>query len=202
MSNSFIIFPTCPHCYANKITFNVLYMNTIKNSVKALLMCANCTGIVAAELYSFTSNDVAIPFSHIKYYYPEPLSEDGPPNTPLEVLCDLKEAKSSLVHGNFKSACIMAGNAVETACIIFGANKGGLKDKITYLLEKGIITSNMAEWAKEIRIIRNDAAHHAEKATVITKNDAEDAVTFANILFGYLFTIPAMIAKRRSKKES
>lgn len=38
---------------------------------------------------------------------------DAPPCTPQAVAEDFHEAKFNMLHGNIKSACIMAGSAVE-----------------------------------------------------------------------------------------
>ena len=95
----------------------------------------------------------------------------------------------------------MAGNAIETALIEHGANGGGLKDKIDSLAKRNVITQSLADWAHELKSIRNDAAHHAEKGTVLERKDAEDAVQFAEMLFLYLYTLPGMVAARREKAQ-
>ncbi len=122
---------------------------------------------------------------------------DAPPYTPQAVAEDFHEAKFNMLHGNIKSACIMAGSAVETACVQFGAINGGLKEKIKTLLNAGIVTQGLADWAQEIRGVRVDAAHQAEREATLTQRDAEDAVLFAEMLFTYLYTLPAKIAERR-----
>lgn len=93
----------------------------------------------------------------------------------------------------------MAGSSIETACVQFGAVDGGLKGKIRKLHDDGIITQSLADWAQELREIRVDAAHQAERESVITKEDAEQAVYFAEMLFTYLYKLPKMIEERRKK---
>lgn len=129
--------------------------------------------------------------------YPEPEPTDAPKHTPPAVAQDFVEAKTSLRIGNFKAACIMAGSAIETALVEFGAQKGGLKDKIDKLASEHVLTPALAEWAHEVRGIRVDSAHQAERGATVSEADARQAVHFAEMLFYYLYTLPGMIAERR-----
>lgn len=141
-------------------------------------------------------------FEMVAKYYPEPEPTDAPKHTPPAVAQDFVEAKTSLRIGNFKAASIMAGSAIETALVEFGAQKGGLKDKIDKLASEHVLTPALAEWAHEVRGIRVDTAHQAERGATVSEADAQQAVHFAEMLFYYLYTLPGMIEERRSERDS
>lgn len=199
-----VIFPSCPHCGKHDVAFYLSSFRTIPNTNGAIYFftCGSCfEGVCGKSSDHFTYNPHDLRFHHFNRFYPEPNEVDAPNYTPDSVASDYIEAKTSLQHGNIKAACIMAGNAIETALIEHGATGGGLKDKIDSLAKAYVITPSLAEWAHEIKGIRNEAAHHAERGTTPEKKDAEDAVQFAEMLFLYLYTLPGMVADRRKKAQ-
>lgn len=163
------------------------------------MKCGHCNSPIVATIHGLIVEGRKIRFSDIISYYPQPDTENAPKYTPPPVAKDFEEAKFNLIHGQYKSACIMSGSAIETACVKAGAVDGGLKEKIKKLHKDGIITQSLADWAQELREIRVDAAHQAERESEITKEDAEQAVYFAEMLFTYLYTLPALIGERRKK---
>ena len=161
--------------------------------------CSNCgKGVCGESNYSLGRGE----FHFEKFFetYPVPSKSSAPKFTPDDIASDFYEAKTSLNHGNFKAACMMARSTVETAVVSMGATKGGLKGKIKELADKNIITQSLAEWADEVKEIGNDATHMAERgSSPPTQADAEDAVRFTEMLLMYMFTLPGMIAERRRK---
>ena len=207
MSQLFIVpFPLCPHCRQHDVAFYIVTHKRIKdkNMVSVFLTCGHCGRCVCAEApldHQFSTGEYKnITYETFTRIFPEPISNDAPQYTPKNVADDFKEAKFCMSHGSIKSACIMAGSALETACVQFGATSGGLKQKIDKLLADGVISRSLAEWAQEIRGIRIDAAHHAERNSTVTQSDAEEAVYFTEMVLTYLYTLPGRIAARRSHK--
>lgn len=199
MSEKIIPFPLCPHCGQHDVAFYLVSSYNNNHQCCGLLRCGHCGNPVVAIFASPISEERKTGFGQILHYYPEPQSEDAPPYTPQKVARDFEEAKFSLIHGKYKSACIMAGSAIETACVQFGAIDGGLKGKVNKLRKDGIITQSLADWAQEIREIRIDAAHEAEREAKVTREDAEQAVYFAEMLFRYLYTLPGMIKEYQKR---
>ena len=196
------ILPECPHCEVRNVMFSVVSSRKIKKTEKSnvFLQCNNC-GMGVCGVVPNVRDDLAqrAEFEEYSCIFPEPQSTKAPSFTPPDVASDYLEAATSFRHGNIKSACIMAGSAIETAAVLFGAKHGGLKDKIKYLADNHIITPALAEWATEIKDIRVDAAHAAEKKVELTRKDAADAVNFTEMFLIYLFTLPGMVAERRGE---
>lgn len=200
MSEKIIPFPLCPYCGQHDVAFYLVSAYNHNHQGCGFLRCGHCGNPVVAIFTSHISEERKAEFAQILRYYPEPQSEDAPPFTPPKIASDFEEAKFNLIHGKYKAACIMAGSAIETACVQFGeTGRNGLADKINKLQAKGVITQSLADWAREIRAIRVNAAHEAEREAEITREDAEQAVYFAEMLFRYLYTLPGMIEERRKK---
>ena len=58
--------------------------------------------------------------------------------------------------------------------------------------ETGGLTPELAEWAHQIRLDGNDAAHEEEP---FSKEDAENLHTFTDLVFRYVFTLPGMLTE-------
>lgn len=200
-ADSVMAFLSCPHC-GERVSFTLLGDYKEKSGIyQSFWRCNNCDKSVVGEItrqpvYKGTAYELG-DFLNI---YPEPKPIEAPKGTPDDVADDYKEALRGLRVGNIKSSCIMAGSAVETACVHCGATDGGLKQKIAKLRAEGIVTKSLADWADEIRSIRIDAAHHADRGAQVTREDAEEAVAFAEMLFTYLYTLPGMIDARRNRR--
>ena len=162
--------------------------------------CSNCMRGVCGETRYGVPRSGEFKFSYFDKIYPAQASAEAPRYTPESIADDFYEAKTSLQHRNIKSACIMARSAIESAVVNFGATKGGLANKIKELAANHTITQSLADWADEVKEIGNDATHMAERGSAPpTKEDAEDAVQFTEMLLFYLYTVPGMIAERRRK---
>ncbi len=129
--------------------------------------------------------------------YPSIEELDAPAGTPDKVAEAYIAARVSLQTnkpGFWEAAAVMARRSIELALADCGA-KGSLKNMIDKLGAEGILAKSMVDWANEVRIIGNDGAHDC-----VTREDAVQAVYFAEMLFTYMFKLPAMIAKRRNSK--
>jgi HEPN domain-containing protein len=129
--------------------------------------------------------------------YPEPKSLEAPLHTPENIARSYRTAVKNLRSGDdgdYEAACLMARKALELAANQTGGQGGTLAAKIKDLASRGAIAPALAEWAREIKNIGNEAAHEDEP---VTQKDTEQTIYFAEMLFTYLFTLPAMIAGRR-----
>jgi HEPN domain-containing protein len=196
------VFPECPHCGGKKMTFYLVA------SVPAIdqfcsgrrltyWICANCGKGVCGEGNFQQIHKGGIDFKKLERIYPEPKPIDAPLHMPENIARSYKTAVKNLRSGDVgdrEAACLMARKALELAVNQAGGQGGTLAAKIKDLASRGVIAPALAEWAREIKDIGNEAAHEAD---TITKEDAEQTVYFAEMLFTYLFTLPGMIAERR-----
>ena len=169
-----------------------------------LYACGNCYHGVCVEAppaylkpHSVTHGPY---FESFFEYFPSPKPLDAPANTPDDVAKAYKTAMKNLrsgEDGDLEAACIMARRSIELAVNLMDAEGGNLKKKIDDLADKKILSPILQAWAHEIRDIGNDGAHEPD----VSREDAEQAVYFAEMLFTYLFTLPGMIAERRCKAD-
>ena len=184
------VFPVCPHCGAKNMTFH--YVD--RHEDMTFWYCAGCGGGVCAVTSQPIPDMLAFPFYNFIRCYPTPKECSIPNHAPEKVAKYFKEAKNNLDAGNYISSAIMARKTVEAAISPMTEKKLSLSASIKQLGTQGILTPALVEWAHEIRIIGNEAAHGDDA----TPADAAQAVYFAEMLLLYLYTIPGMIAERRT----
>jgi hypothetical protein len=98
-----------------------------------------------------------------------------------------QNAKQSYQVGLYEPAAIMCRKCLEAICVEKGIIKGNLKSRIQKLSDDSIIDEKLFEWADNLRIIGNDAAHDVK--IDITKQDAADSIEFIEALLSYVFVL-------------
>ncbi len=73
--------------------------------------------------------------------------------------------------------------------------KGTLFERIDEAARQNKLTPSLAEWAHQIRLDGNDAAHDEEP---FSKEDAERLQTFTELVLLYLFTLPGKLDEARA----
>ena len=205
MSTVMKLFPECPHCMQLGVMFYLEGSHEIKGSDEAAFFfaCGNChRGVIAHDNKERIARTYELKYENFTEIYPKPSPSVAPQFTPSDAASDFIEAQNNLKHGSIKSACLMARSAMEASMLHEGAEGRGLKNQIKDLAKKNLITTTMADWVEEIRVIGNDAAHSVDRNATLTKQDAEDAIYFAEMLFTYLYALPGQIAERRAHEET
>jgi hypothetical protein len=70
--------------------------------------------------------------------------------------------------------------------------------RINKLVSEGLLTEAMGDWSHEIRLDGNDAVHDEEPET---EDDARSTQRFTEAFLRYAFTLPALVASSRAKRE-
>jgi hypothetical protein len=118
--------------------------------------------------------------------------EDVPP----EIEADRLEAWSCLYGGELRGAVIMGRAAVQRAARFLQAVGAGLKAELRDLERRGVITRELREWADEVRIAGDDAAHPDELGT-IDEAEARESLEFMDEFLRHSVAMP----ERRRRKE-
>ncbi|MEO8722463.1 MAG: DUF4145 domain-containing protein [Sphingobium sp.] len=118
-----------------------------------------------------------------------------PPDTPENVVNYFDQATDSLNSGNFDAAGIMFRKALESATkgLDSELSRINLVKRIEKLVENNLITPALGEWATEIRLGGNDAAHEDEP---FSKEEAQALHDFCENFLRYAFTLPAAVTRR------
>jgi len=92
---------------------------------------------------------------------------------------------------------------LQLCCFEKGAPDATLQDQIDWLLKKQIITKDLNDWAHEVRLTGNDAAHPSKDITKdvpISRDDAEDILILLEKFIDVLYIAPALADERRQKR--
>ena len=92
---------------------------------------------------------------------------------------------------------MLTASAVDAMLKAKGYKDGNLYGRIDKAKEDGVITSDMAAWAHEVRLDANDNRHADEQADLPTKQAAERVIDFASALAQFLFVLPARVERGR-----
>jgi hypothetical protein len=174
------------------------------NSRKALhfdtLKCANCSGYLQV-LWSASEHGPHQGL-HAFRVQPWPLHVPDPPeHWPGEVRRGWQQAHKSLRHESWDAAAVMARGALQTALREQGAKGTNLKEEIADLAGRGVLPPLMCEWADEVRLLGNNAAHAGSETDGVSGIDARDVVQFLDYLLEYLYNLPKAIAEYRERRQ-
>lgn len=130
--------------------------------------------------------------------YPEPKPVEAPEHLPDNIRKFYLQSAEGLKRGDWDSCAMMARRVLEVACkTIDPGASGKLYNRIDDLANNHLITPDLKEWAHEIRMDGNDAAHEEEP---VEKAFAAELLAFTELFLTYTFTMPEMIRIKRQNK--
>ena len=178
----------CPHCGVNSP--NVYQHNYINISGRSgvsrlwgIYSCQKCAGVIIAEGESQQGPVKAI----------FPSIEQIDDSIPQRARSYLSQSRDSL-HAP-AGAIMLAASAVDAMLKEKKYKGGSLYSRIEQAEKDGLITSDMAAWAHEVRLDANDQRHADEEATEPDQNDARRSLDFAMALAQFLFVLPARVTR-------
>lgn len=187
MSNSIY----CPYCH--KYTYlNILASIGINTGSWSMGECNSCHNVV---LIHNNTGDI----------YPNPLPKSIDERIPETIKRDFEESTICLSVRGYRAAAVMARRALQSICLDKGADENDkLEKQIDWLFAQGVITKDLKEWAHEVRLVGNDAAHpkKPEKDTPITKEDAEEIMQLLDQFTQTLYVAPAIAEERRKLRQN
>jgi hypothetical protein len=112
------------------------------------------------------------------------------PERPRRILQDANDSRASPI------ACAAAAVRAVEAMIAhqgYAKRSDSLKARINKAVEQGLLPKVMGAWAHHVRLIGNDTHTDDEPDELPDKDEAKEALTFANTLAEYLYVLPARI---------
>lgn len=195
---------TCPYCRANSVAFLAIHSwKLLGGGRRAVFICGSCNEGVIRECFGSTdpnqvNGDIANFHISLGQQWPEPPSGTAPKDTPENTTRYFEQGTSSLEFGNFDAAGMMFRKALESATKILDpeATKMPLIKRIDALVASGKLTADMAQWAHEVRIGGNEAAHEDEP---FSETEAQDLKNFVENFLRYAFTLPSAVRRREGR---
>jgi len=149
----------------------------------AFYTCGSCGGVVTASATTLGGE--------VSEYFPgAPSAKDDIPERPRVFL---QQAMESL-HAP-AGAVMLAGSAVDAMLKLKGYTDGSLYARIEKAAEDHLITTEMAQWAHEVRLDANDQRHADQAADLPTVDDAKRVIDFTSAFAEFLFVLPGRILR-------
>jgi hypothetical protein len=179
----------CPYCSVHRPTLTKSAQFKTNNHrgdyerVWCAYSCANCGGVVIASALGFGDQALEI--------YPTPRAvEEAIPERAKAFL----EQSISTVHAPAGSV-MLAASAVDAMLKEKGYREGSLYNRIQKAADDHLITTEMAQWAHEVRLDANDQRHADQEADLPNEADAERVIEFALALAQFLFVLPQRVQR-------
>jgi len=187
--NAQLLLKKCPHCsIANpnlsmKHHFETTNHHNANKRMWVVYACGNCGGVVTASGISFGHNTLEIFPSSIT------INED----IPERAKAYLEQAVAS-IHAP-AGAIMLVASSVDAMLKDKEYLTGSLYSRIEQAVQDNLLTSEMANWAHEVRLDANDQRHADEDTELPNENDAQKGIDFAIAIAEYLFVLPAKVER-------
>jgi hypothetical protein len=98
---------------------------------------------------------------------------------------------------SYTATTIMCRRAIEGFCTIKGIKEKNLSLSIKKLKADGIINEQLFEWANELRLLGNEAAHNIE--VVFSATDARDTLDFTIAILDFTYSFKDKFEKFKNR---
>lgn len=207
----------CPHCGAEKIGFSVVFdaerTRDRRDGIKrynSLLVCASCEGAIVGIFAKVQPSNYAVPAGcpsdphHHGYHLEESHPKPTPSRIPAHATDALKnyfgQAADAARRGNWDASGAMSRKVVDVSTQqLLGAEAkkfGNIQGRIDALAAKHALTPDLQEWAHQVRLGGNDAAHDEDP---FTQPEAEELLDFVELYLTYVYTLPGRLAERKAR---
>jgi hypothetical protein len=130
-------------------------------------------------------------------------SKSVPENLPDVLRNAYDQAAKAFKASLFEPSVLMCRKCLEGMCSILNVEGRNLNAKLDNLSKQGHIDSRLSDWAHQIRLIGNEAAHDIN--VPVTKLDAKDVLEFTEAILIYVFSLTkrfeAMKERRKIKEK-
>jgi len=160
-------------------------------------LCGRCSQpfLIRQSLYGVPAEFESITDEVVLYPTEKKLSLDGAPST---IRSAHEQAVRSFSASLYEPCILMCRKCIEATCKILGAKGRDLNAKLQSLFDAGHIDSRLLNWAHEIRLIGNEAAHDPD--IKVTKRDARDVLDFTESILIYVFSLTSRFEKFRARR--
>ena len=197
----------CPHCgvktnFTHKTDIPGKFGNSEEkhNCSFAIQQCQNCGGLILIH-FMIEKNK---PREEI-FVYPSYIPKTDESIFPKASIDFIEGVRCAEINAN-KASATMFRRSLQQIMIDKNAQGNRLIDQIKDLQSRNIITTELSDWAHEIRFLGNDGAHPSNDGLdEITSKEIDEIIEFINSLFQYIYIMPKKVLEaktRRSNKET
>jgi hypothetical protein len=139
------------------------------------------------------------------HWWPMPGSADLDPDIPANVGSAYSEGMRALSVKAARAAVVMFRGMLAQVVVDKGGPaaqaKHSLYEKLEQMNQDGSLHPSLVEWAKEIRLIGNAAAH-PDALDPVSDEEAADLARLCRQLLNVIYEVPARIARNRAARGS
>lgn len=117
---------------------------------------------------------------------------------PVTIRSAHDQAVRSFSASLFEPSVLMCRKCLEATCKALNAKGRDLNARLKSLCDGGHIDSRLLNWAHEIRLLGNEAAHDPD--IKVTKRDARDVLDFTESILIYVFSLTSRFEAFRSRR--
>lgn len=160
-------------------------------------LCRRCSQpfLIRQSLYGIPAEFETVTDEAILYPIQKRLPIQGVPNT---IKSAYDQAARSFSASLFEPSVLMCRKCLDAICRSFGATGHDLNSKLQNLFNGDHIDSRLLNWAHEIRLIGNEAAHDHDAK--VTKRDARDVLDFTEAILIYIFSLTSRFEAFRARR--
>lgn len=151
-----------------------------------LCKCPECLSPLLVEqdiILDMYPND--IDWGTVKKIYPNNLFHINPV-IPAKLQEALIECIQCFKGGANTATAIMCRRALEGFCTVKGIKEKGLEKSIKKMKDEGMINEQLYEWANQLRVVGNKAAHNIESN--FSSIDAKDILDFTIAILDFTYS--------------
>jgi hypothetical protein len=122
------------------------------------------------------------------------------PAIPEQLRNALQESVQCFRGGANTATAVMCRRTIEGFCTLKGIKTRNLATSIEKLKETGIINEQLFEWANELRLSGNEAAHNIE--STFTSTDARDILDFTIAILDFSYSFKEKFDNFKERRKS
>jgi hypothetical protein len=162
-----------------------------------LALCGRCNGpfLVRESLFGIPGEFETVTEEAVLYPASDRLALG---DLPASVQRAHEQAVRAFGVALYEPSALMCRKALEAVCKLKGASGRNLYDRLAELAKSGVIDARLLEWAHEIRVVGNDAAHDPDGE--VSKDDARDVLDLTEAILLYVFSLTARFDRFRVRR--
>lgn len=195
----------CPYCIIN-FEAEVLSQYSIANSDDPIdarnltfSKCPKCECPLLVE----QDRQLALDFSKVYWRDPKLLYPNTEfhinPIIPEKLRGSLKESIKCFKAQLFTATTIMCRRTLEGFCSLKGVNEKNLAKSIEKLRANGVINDQLFEWANELRLLGNEAAHNID--VEFSAVDSRDVLEFTIAILDFTYSFKDKFDKFKERRK-
>jgi hypothetical protein len=211
-----VISAKCPHCQTDKMAFSWVADKPLppprKGEFLTLFSCNKCGSGLVAEYHFRINHGYSTPgacngdpesagFQSFKKY-PGTMPSAIPSHTPTPLDRYFSQAADALLSGHSDASGAMSRKVVDVSTqqlLKEGSKKyGNIRDRIDALAATNLLRPELKDWAHQIRLGGNDAAHDQDPYTI---EEASELLSFVELYLTYVYSLPGRLKTRRDAAE-